>query len=180
MRKHAKIFIAVLAIVLLAAGCNQAQPQTNNKPLPEQNQQPISTDSSITPIGHTQTRDNPNGPDFFPNGQKPGDVVKPDYKPGFIIVTQTVAGSNINEPYTQILKSATVRDLLTVTHKVDFKNYGSLGDFVTGIDGKTADSKHFWEFFINGKSSNVGASSYVLKNGDNIEWKLSAISSSGD
>ena len=100
---------------------------------------------------------------------------KPDYKLGFIIVSQTVDGSSCNEAYTQIMKGASAQDLLTIAHKIDFDNYEGMGIFVTSIDGVTADSKHFWEFYVNNKSSNVGVSSYTLQDGDKIEWKLNII-----
>jgi hypothetical protein len=71
-------------------------------------------------------------------------------------------------------------DLLKAKYpnQVQTKNYSGIGEFVQSIAGAAADSKHFWEFFVNGKSSNVGASSYTTKNGDVLEWKLSAIDSS--
>lgn len=45
---------------------------------------------------------------------------------------------------------------------------------VTDINGRTADNaKHeYWEFFINGKSSDVGPKSYVTKKGDVLTWKI--------
>lgn len=46
--------------------------------------------------------------------------------------------------------------------------------YVTEISGRTAEEtkKEFWSFYINGKMSAVGAGSYLLKNGDKIEWKI--------
>lgn len=46
--------------------------------------------------------------------------------------------------------------------------------FVTSINGRKADSKkhEFWELIVNGKSSDVGAGSYIIKNYDQIEWKI--------
>ena len=46
--------------------------------------------------------------------------------------------------------------------------------FVTGINGRQADSKkkEFWEFDINGTESDVGAGSYIIQNHDQIEWKI--------
>ena len=49
----------------------------------------------------------------------------------------------------------------------------------------SADGTDLWVGYGNGnapdgsdgKSSNVGASSYILKTGDKVEWKLSTISS---
>lgn len=75
-------------------------------------------------------------------------------------------------------ENKTALDLLKMKHTVTVKTYSGIGDMVTGIDGQKPDSKHFWEFFINGKSSNVGAGSYKPVDGDNLEWKLSAIDSS--
>lgn len=46
--------------------------------------------------------------------------------------------------------------------------------FITAINGRKADDgKHeFWELVINGKSSEVGAGSYTVKEGDQIEWHI--------
>ena len=66
-------------------------------------------------------------------------------------------------------------ELLKIAHKIETKNYPGVGEFVESIDGVKGDSKHFWEFFVNGKSSNVGAGSFITKNGDIIEWKLSEL-----
>jgi hypothetical protein len=77
-------------------------------------------------------------------------------------------------------ENKTALDLLEESYKVDVKNYPGIGDMVIGIDGNKPDSKHFWEFFVNGQSSNAGAGSYKPQNGDKLEWKLSAISSSAN
>lgn len=108
------------------------------------------------PIGQTQTKQNADS----------------------LTVRQTVEGSNLNQPSYQVVAGKSAIDLLKANHQVQTKEYQGLGEFVLSIDGNAPDSKHFWEFFVNGKSSNVGASSYTLKDGDKIEWKLSAISSS--
>lgn len=46
--------------------------------------------------------------------------------------------------------------------------------FVTSLKGRAVDSdKHeFWELFVNGLSSKVGAGSYIIQKGDNIEWHI--------
>jgi len=51
----------------------------------------------------------------------------------------------------------------------------SSGEFVKSINGITPDKEHYWSFFVNGKESTVGASQYVTKDGDSIEWKLQQI-----
>lgn len=47
--------------------------------------------------------------------------------------------------------------------------------FVTSINGRGADSakKEFWEFLVNEKQASVGAGSYTVQNGDNLEWRIS-------
>ncbi len=71
-------------------------------------------------------------------------------------------------------ENKTALDLLKIGHKVETKTFSGIGEFVESINGTKAD-KHFWEFIVNGKSSNVGAGSYKPVNGDKIEWKLSEI-----
>jgi len=70
----------------------------------------------------------------------------------------------------------TALKLLQKSHKVVTKDYGAMGQMVTSIDGVAADSSHFWAFYVNGTMASEGASTYVTKTGDKIEWKLEAIS----
>lgn len=50
----------------------------------------------------------------------------------------------------------------------------SFGDQVVAIGGRTADDSknEYWEFLVNGKSSNEGAGTYQTKSGDVLEWKI--------
>ncbi|MGE5392926.1 MAG: DUF4430 domain-containing protein [Candidatus Saccharibacteria bacterium] len=64
--------------------------------------------------------------------------------------------------------------LLMARHDVATKDY-SFGKMVTGIDGVTPDSRHFWGFYVNGQLSQVGADAYVTKSTDRLEWKLEEI-----
>ena len=66
-------------------------------------------------------------------------------------------------------------DLLKASHQVEAKTFKGIGEMVSGIDGTIADQSHFWAFYVNGKSSDVGASAYVSKNSDTLEWKLEEI-----
>ncbi len=58
--------------------------------------------------------------------------------------------------------------------KVEISGSGE-NAFVTSINGRTADSKkhEFWELDANGSQTQVGAGSYIIKNNDKIEWKIS-------
>ena len=65
--------------------------------------------------------------------------------------------------------------ILKEKYTVQTKEFSGVGEFVQSIGGIQPDSKHFWAFYVNGQSSNVGAGSYATKNGDTIEWKMEAI-----
>lgn len=193
---YKKILFLSCLIFLLAAGCAKTQPQYNQgsagvvqstaalsaTPTPTPKLSPTIPSKKPQPtlivVGGGPAPTNFVEPSISPDVAT---VHKPPYSQGYVIVTENVAGSTVNNGYVQLLQSATVYDILTISHKVTATSYGSgMGEFVQSIDGITPDSKHFWELYINGKSSNVGASTYVLKDGDIIEWKLSLIGASGD
>lgn len=67
-------------------------------------------------------------------------------------------------------------DLLKGKYTVETQSFSG-GEFVSSINGIKPDANHFWAFYINGQSSNVGAGSYVTNDGDVIDWKLEAIDS---
>lgn len=70
-------------------------------------------------------------------------------------------------------------DILQSKHKVDLKNFSGLGEMVVGINGQEADSKHVWQFFINGQISTASPASYKPVDGDSLEWKFSAVNGGG-
>lgn len=65
---------------------------------------------------------------------------------------------------------ATLRELCDV--KTQSSDYG---DFVTTIDGKDAGTENFWAFYVNDVMAEVGAGSYIAKDGDKIKWELTKI-----
>lgn len=55
-----------------------------------------------------------------------------------------------------------------------FRDFGGdLGIFISGFYGVQAEGDHFWEFFVNGQSSDVGVSGYIVKDGDVLEFRYS-------
>ena len=54
----------------------------------------------------------------------------------------------------------------------DGKNYPGLGFFVTNIGTLHSGNRKNLLYYINGKKATVGVSSYKLKDGDIIDWKL--------
>lgn len=71
------------------------------------------------------------------------------------------------------------RDALSIlkdlTENVETES-SSIGEFVTSINGVTADpDTEFWAFYVNGKLANEGAGTYQTKNTDIIEWRIDKI-----
>jgi hypothetical protein len=162
-----KFFVLFAAIFLLAAGCNKAQQETANKLVSESANQQVGT-----PANQPNAVPKKSPSVKIPDKQPPAALVQPS---NTFTVYEIVGGSALNQPSYQASSTENAFDLLSLTHKVQAISYSGIGEFVSSIDGAQPDGKHFWEFFVNGKSSNVGASSYVLKAGDNIEWKQSNI-----
>lgn len=50
---------------------------------------------------------------------------------------------------------------------------GDLGLLITSFDDVDAKGNQFWEFLVNGKTSEVGISGYKVKDGDVLEFRLS-------
>lgn len=73
------------------------------------------------------------------------------------------------------VQGKTALALLQQQHHVITKTYKDFGDMVTSIDGRAADSKHFWSFYVNGKQSQVGAGAYQTQASDHLSWKLEAM-----
>jgi len=50
-------------------------------------------------------------------------------------------------------------------------DYSSLGFFVESINGKADTDGSYWFLYVNGKSSDTGASETALNAGDTVEWR---------
>lgn len=77
---------------------------------------------------------------------------------------------NVNE-------GATAYDLLVAAQKegsITFagREFSGVGFFVESINGLKQDGnkRMYWIYSVNGKKANVGASSYVLRDGDRVTW----------
>jgi len=60
---------------------------------------------------------------------------------------------------------------------IEFKDYGGdLGIFIAGINGVKPTGNKFWLVKVNGEGAKVGASTYKVKSGDEIEFVVSEAS----
>jgi hypothetical protein len=77
----------------------------------------------------------------------------------------------------EVRKGSSALDLLRAVseeNKFEIKNKeSSYGVFIESIMGIANDAKanKFWMYDINGKSAEIGASAYIVKDGDMLEWK---------
>lgn len=75
----------------------------------------------------------------------------------------------------QGVEDRTALSLLKDKHKVQTEDYPGVGEMVTSIDGVKPTDKQFWAFYVNGKTAQVGADTYVTEPSDTITWKLETI-----
>lgn len=86
----------------------------------------------------------------------------------------TIAGEDLEVVITDNMSVYDAMNLLKKESKITFegKNYPGLGFFVTKINSlESGDGKNLM-YDINGVEASVGISTYEIKEGDIIEWKL--------
>ncbi len=85
--------------------------------------------------------------------------------------------TNLVYPYADTLTT----DLSTITESMaakqnwafEYKDYGEMGKMITKINNKTnGQDNKYWQYYVNGALSQIGASQYVPKSGDKIEWRF--------
>jgi len=77
----------------------------------------------------------------------------------------------------EISEGSTAYDLMNIassTGAITFKakNYSGIGYFFEEIYNIKNANGYYWTLYVNGEYSEVGASDYVLKDSDSIEWKF--------
>ncbi|MBT3690599.1 DUF4430 domain-containing protein [bacterium] len=96
-------------------------------------------------------------------------------------LTIAISFSDINVMEIQNLvidSNKSVLDLLSLVveeNNIEFslRDYGDLGYLVERIgDMKNGDDNKFWQFWINGEYSQIGAADYLVQSNDLIEWKF--------
>src|SRR3989338_3075173 len=59
--------------------------------------------------------------------------------------------------------------------QVEAKTYVGMGSMVTGINGITADSAHYWALYVNGAYADKAIDAYILNSDTAIELRLEKI-----
>ncbi|HEY4510030.1 MAG TPA: DUF4430 domain-containing protein [Candidatus Paceibacterota bacterium] len=70
----------------------------------------------------------------------------------------------------------TVLDVLDILERqngitIEKRNFPGLGVFIEAIHGVENTNNSYWQFWVNGEYSQVGAGQYELKDGDKVLWK---------
>jgi heme/copper-type cytochrome/quinol oxidase subunit 2 len=80
------------------------------------------------------------------------------------VTTATYSGIQALTPYEALTKIASQQQISVQTKQYDF------GVFVEAIAGKENTKDKTWIYFVNGKSGEVAADKYTLKQNDTVEW----------
>lgn len=94
-----------------------------------------------------------------------------------ITISIDYGGQKTNDSYSVTVERGqnaweTIKTAIGVEN-LQYTDYGAdLGIFITGFNGIFASSNQFYEFRVNGASSNVGISSYVCQTGDSLSFIL--------
>ena len=102
-------------------------------------------------------------PLFDQGGARSGNFASATLSAGNVKI-KISAGTSLYDALTEVRKE----------NKIEFsgRDYPGLGFFVTDIGTLHAGDGKYLFYYINGKEASVGVSSYKLKDGDIIEWKL--------
>ena len=87
-------------------------------------------------------------------------------------------GNGDEQSFPELLarESDTVLDLLETLERqngitIEKRSFSGLGVFIEAIHGVHNTNNSYWQFWVNGEYSKVGAGQYELKEGDTVLWK---------
>ncbi|MFH1199654.1 MAG: DUF4430 domain-containing protein [Candidatus Micrarchaeota archaeon] len=72
----------------------------------------------------------------------------------------------------------TLFDILNLTEKIEYKDYGAMGMLVTSINGTAQNeggNAKYWQFYVGGKLGEVGVSAYRIERPQSIEFRYETI-----
>jgi len=142
---------------------------------------------SPTPTPTSGSNNNPTSTPTPTTIPTPSDTPTPTPVGVNVQINIDYAGAHLNDTYTvnvnlgttawsAIQKAMGVDNLQCPgNEKLQCTDYGGdLGIFISGFNGVVAAGNQYYEFRVNGVSSNVGVSSYVCNNNDVLEFVLTS------
>ncbi len=67
-------------------------------------------------------------------------------------------------------------ELIDSGAKIETKDFGTAGKFITSINGLPGNNEYYWAFYLNGGYAEAGVSQTRLKKGDVIRFVYEAVS----
>lgn len=168
MRTHIqKIIVGILGLMILTFLFLGGSQKTNQTP--EYETSPTTTQSVTT---NTEVH---NTPQEYPTKKPIQEVAENTLKEPITITftlprkTYEVIVENTSSVYELMEHLRNTQGLL-----FESEYYTGMGFFITSLSGTKQNPKNseYWTLYINGKESQTGVSSALLKNGDIVEWKL--------
>ena len=91
----------------------------------------------------------------------------------FADVTITADGDSTVYTGVPVEERTTALALTQKVAQVETSGEGEMA-FVTSLNGRAAsdEKQEFWAFHVNGELAQVGSGSYIVQNGDRIEWRI--------
>jgi hypothetical protein len=105
-------------------------------------------------------------PTLAPEGETGQFSITIDYGDKADIYEGLFLGGN-ETAFSAIQNQTTIRDI-----GFAYEDYGDMGMLVTKIGDKESGDGFYWQYWVNGQYSQVGASAYKIRNGDAIEWRF--------
>lgn len=80
-----------------------------------------------------------------------------------------------NYEFTATQSGQLAEDLIVAGAKIETKDFGNAGKFVTSINGLAGNNEYYWAFYLNGKYAEAGISQTKLSKGDVIKFVYEAV-----
>ena len=90
---------------------------------------------------------------------------------GLTLKVYDAEGTAIVNKYGLVEKGKTALEAMEDLVPVEYTT-SEYGAFVTGINGVSTGSDHYWALYVDGEYASQGIGSYVLEESMLVEWKL--------
>ncbi len=159
-KTYTTVFITVLA---LSAGAYSSQKIFVS-------QQPsVHAQESAPIIPQNERRVIPASPKNAPPAQ-PQAKVAPQPEPNITLLTGSTTYRFFVPEHTTLLDAMHAL-ASSSTFTFSGKNFPMLGTFVDTINGQKNSDGYYWILYLNGRTSDIGASQTTLNDGDIVEWR---------
>lgn len=79
-------------------------------------------------------------------------------------------------PNEMLLEGNSVLDQLKLIERrhgiiIESRAFFGIGIFIEGIHGVRNTNVSYWQYWVNGEYAKIGATQYILKDGDDVLWK---------